>query len=161
MCAHPGLIGEALKQEDPNLTPNNTTPTQYMHAKTESTQRFLVALMLTAADMLRYGSMVHDLENDYTYKINGLLKPMTDAYSYVANYLPAPKAKGTNNSEGPAFFTTGDDDQNKFPHIKCKKYKKMGHYASMCETILNQESTLALILGDTKLTATGSFTFVQ
>eukprot|EP00957_Ditylum_brightwellii_P025419 1922434-Ditylum_brightwellii.AAC.1 len=37
----------------------------------------------------------------------------------------------------------------------------MGHYANMCKTILDQESTLAFILGDTKPTTAGNFTFAQ
>eukprot|EP00957_Ditylum_brightwellii_P023876 1800538-Ditylum_brightwellii.AAC.1 len=94
ICAHPGLISKALKQINPNLTPENTTPTQYMHAKTEAAQRFFAALMVTAADRSRYESVVHDLENGYTHGIDGLPKTMADAYSYIANYLPAPKAKG-------------------------------------------------------------------
>eukprot|EP00957_Ditylum_brightwellii_P056577 4288792-Ditylum_brightwellii.AAC.1 len=161
ICAHPGLINEALKQVNPNLILENASPTQYVHAKTEVAQRFLSALMITAADRSRYGSMVCDLENDYTHGIDGLPKTVADAYSYIANYLPAPKAKGVDNAEGLAFVTTGDDNQNKFPHIKCRKCGKMRHYANMCKTILDQNSTLAFILGDTKLTAAGNFTFAQ
>eukprot|EP00957_Ditylum_brightwellii_P174420 13280513-Ditylum_brightwellii.AAC.1 len=117
--------------------------------------------MITAADMSRYRSMICDLENDHTHGIDGPPKIVADAYSYLANYLPVPKAKGMGNAGGLAFVTTGDDDQNKFPHIKCMKCRKMGHYANMYKKVLDQESTLAFILSDTKLTAAGNFTFVQ
>eukprot|EP00957_Ditylum_brightwellii_P108871 8304599-Ditylum_brightwellii.AAC.1 len=117
--------------------------------------------MIKSADRSRYRSMVCDLENDYTHDIDGLPKTVADAYSYIANYLPTPKAKDVDNAEGLSFVTTRDDDQNKFPHIKCRQCRTMGHYGNMCKTILGQESTLAFILGDTKPTAAGNFTYGQ
>eukprot|EP00957_Ditylum_brightwellii_P187440 14275423-Ditylum_brightwellii.AAC.1 len=112
---HPGLMSKALKQVNPNLNPENATPTQYVHEKTETAQRFLAVLMIKAADRLRYGSIVCDLENDYTHGINGLPKTMADAYSYIAKYLPAPKAKKVGNTEGLAFVTTGDEAKTSSP----------------------------------------------
>eukprot|EP00957_Ditylum_brightwellii_P106486 8124157-Ditylum_brightwellii.AAC.1 len=97
--------------------PENATSTQYLYAKTEAAQKFLAALMITAVYRSRNRSMDHDLENDCTHGINGLPKTVADAYSYVANYLPAPKAKGVGNTEGLALVTTRDDDQNKFSRI--------------------------------------------
>eukprot|EP00957_Ditylum_brightwellii_P180841 13777434-Ditylum_brightwellii.AAC.1 len=63
--------------------------------------------------------MVHYLENCYTHGICALPKTMGEMYSCIANYILEPKAYtvGT-NSQGAAFLTSGDEDQNNFPCIK-------------------------------------------
>eukprot|EP00957_Ditylum_brightwellii_P088082 6710060-Ditylum_brightwellii.AAC.1 len=121
---------------DSLLTADNVTPSQYLSAKVEATERFMVALMLVQVDRSRHDSMVRDLNNDYTHGTDGFLKTTSEEYSYTANHVPRPKQYKAGYVEAVAFLTSQDADQNKFLHIKCRYCQKMGHYASTYKAAL-------------------------
>eukprot|EP00957_Ditylum_brightwellii_P143153 10907127-Ditylum_brightwellii.AAC.1 len=102
------------------------------------TERLMETLILVQADWSRYDSMVRDLEYNYTHVIDGFPKTLAVAYSYIANHVPKPKQYKAGYGETVVFLTQ-DADQNKLPHIKCRRCQKMGHYASNCKATAAEE----------------------
>jgi hypothetical protein len=93
--------------------------------------------ILVRADRGRYGKLIEEVENAYL-KRNDYLRTPTKAYNLLVNYQNYSANKRTGTQEGldqVAFIT----DENKlktgkeFPHIKCFKGGKMGHYKSDCK----------------------------
>jgi hypothetical protein len=74
-------------------------------AKTQAKDRYLAVLFLINCDQRRYGSLLRDIENEYTRGTNTYPLTLNSAYDYVVNYRPDRYSQNGNDEGGMAFVT--------------------------------------------------------
>ena len=111
----------------------------------QSKQKFIATCFLLGGRDDVYGQLVNDLENGYLRGHDDFPNDVVSAYDMMANYK-APKNVRNPNSRNPrqplrqglTFAqaaqpnTIAGTDGMLFPHVRCFRCNKKGHYANLC-----------------------------
>jgi len=128
-----------LADELPQVQPaGGYTAQQYKIARETILNKKIAYGILVRADRGRYGKLIEEVENAYLKGNNDYPRTPTEAYNLLVNYQNYSVKKRTAIQEGldqVAFITDGKKLKTgkEFPHIKCFKCGKMGHYKSDCQ----------------------------
>jgi len=128
-----------LADELPQVQPaGGYTAQQYEIARETILNKKIAYGILVRADRGRYGKLIEEVENAYLKGNNDYPRTPTEAYNLLVNYQNYSVKKRTAIQEGldqVAFITDGKKLKTgkEFPHIKCFKCGKMGHYKSDCQ----------------------------
>ena len=85
----PLLISQAL--DELGIDENTATPGQKEQARVKAREGFLAICFIQTLDRSRYGSMIEDLENDYTAGDDKYPETVVDAYNRALRYKRDPK----------------------------------------------------------------------
>jgi hypothetical protein len=99
----PGAFGRPL-------TPGQATEGELRVAKASVKEAFMAVKFLAGADKARYGTVIQDLENDYTKKDDNFPKTVVDAYNLLMHWKQTPSQQSPVPAHGVAFATSGNED---------------------------------------------------
>jgi hypothetical protein len=117
---------------------NGHSQDQINQAKEQILEKKISYGLLVRADRNRYGKLIEEVENSYLKENNDYPRTPTEAYNLLVNH------KNYNSGERNLSQTEGLDQvafvmegiriksDGNFPHIKCFKCNKYGHYKSNC-----------------------------
>jgi hypothetical protein len=106
MGAHSARV-EAILQEVA-VDPDMPTAAETTQARERAKDEFLAVMFIMNCDRRRYGTLVRDIENEFTRGTNTYPTTLNTAYDYIVNFRGDGQG-GSNPDEGVAFYT---DDNN-------------------------------------------------
>jgi hypothetical protein len=91
------------------LSPDKASEGELVTAKACVKEAFMAVKFLAGADKARYGTVIQDLENDYTKKDDNFPKTVVDAYNLLMHWKQAPSQQSPIPTHGVAFMTSGSE----------------------------------------------------
>jgi hypothetical protein len=130
-----GVESEGVKAELilNNIDLENASEVQVIAATVVARDKCLVVAYLSGSDKNRYGSLVEDLENDYTKGNNNYPETLNAAYNLVVNYRnhQRPASHVFIDSEGMTFANVEKRVVDR-AKVRCFNCDVMGRYANEC-----------------------------
>ena len=91
--------------------PDIPTEPERRQAREQAKDEYLAVMFLVNSDRQCYGSLVRDIENEYTRGADTYPMTLSTAYDYIVNYRPA-KSSSNVDEGGLAFYTRDGDDSS-------------------------------------------------
>ena len=106
--AHSDRVDATL--EEIAADPDVPTDAEREQARERAKDQFLAVMFLMNSDRNRYGSLVRDIENEYTRGSDTYPATLSAAYDYIVNYRPDNRSSAHNPDEGGLSYYTEDND---------------------------------------------------
>jgi hypothetical protein len=135
-----------LQEELGPLTQGGYTYVQYQQARERILDKKIAYILLVRADRNRFGKLIEEVKNSYLKGNNDYPTTPTEAYNllvYFKNYNSNKRGVPDGGLDQVAFMSEGKKlrTDGKFPHIKCFRWGKFGHYKSDCSEKEKEKST--------------------
>ena len=100
-------VREQLNNNETVMDANNPTEEEEMRAQNAAREAFLAVDFLAKSDMKWFGSLLAELENSYTYGVDGYPVTLASSFDMVVNYQDPSKYRAPTcdmNEDGMSFF---------------------------------------------------------
>jgi hypothetical protein len=106
---HPTRVQERLVEVA--MDENNPTEDECWTATQEAKDKYLAWLFLVNSDKKRYGSLIRDIQNNFTHGQDTCPDTLTGAYDFIVNY-EAPRSTRHVDEGGMAFYNQDQSDND-------------------------------------------------
>jgi type II secretory pathway pseudopilin PulG len=89
--------------------PNMPTDVERERARERAKDQFLAVMFLVNSDRARYGSLIRDVENEYTRGTDTYPTTLSAAYDYLVNYRGANRTPHDPDDSGLSYYTEDND----------------------------------------------------